>query len=102
MILRERLQQMFAFIIRDHPDRVPSAHGLAVKTMLAVFYILKYGFSVRGVPADDIDKAGLVAKLAAGAFIRIKLDPVAGIDHRVFLSLRCRRGLSEPVCLKKV
>ncbi len=58
---------------------------LAIDAMLAVLNIRENRLSVFGVPADNVDEAGLVAKTAAYAFRGIKFDFVVCEDRRKHL-----------------
>ena len=72
---------MFAGKIRADLDSFFFADGLAYKTVFAVLNIFEDRFFCFFIPAYDIDKASLVAQLAADAFFSVELDLVVRVDH---------------------
>ena len=63
----ERLEKSLALIVGNDLDGVSGAHRLTVEAVLAVVHIQKQRLFVFGIPADNVNKAGLVAKSAAHA-----------------------------------
>jgi hypothetical protein len=67
--------------IRADLDSFFFADGLAYKTVFAVLKIFEDRFFSFFIPANDIDKASLVAQLAADAFFSVELDLMVRVDH---------------------
>ena len=77
---------MLAGIIGQHLYCALCAYCLTVEAVLTVGYVLENGTVGFFVPANNIDKAGLVAKLAADAFFGIIINFMVGTNHiKVFL-----------------
>ena len=72
---------MLACIVGNNLQSVFLADELAVEAMLAIFNILENGLFVFRIPANYIDKAGLVAELAANAFLGVKINAMISVDH---------------------
>ena len=72
---------MLARVVGNDLDGFLLADELAIEAMLAVFNILDNRLSVFLIPANYIDKASLVAKLAANAFLREKINAMISVDH---------------------
>ena len=72
---------MLACIVGDNLDGILLANELAIEAMLAVFNILENGLSVFLIPTNYIDEAGFIAKLAANAFLGVKINAMISVDH---------------------
>ena len=72
---------MLACIVGNDLNSVLLANELAIEAMLAVFNILENGLFVFLIPTNYIDKACLVAELAANAFLGVKLNAMISVDH---------------------
>ena len=72
---------MLACIVGNDLDGVLLADELAIEAMLAVFNILDNGLFVFLIPANYINEASLVAKLAANAFLGVKINAMISVDH---------------------
>ena len=75
---------MLACIVGNDLQSVALADKLAIEAVLAVFNILENGLLVLGIPADYIDKAGFVAKLAANALLGIEFDTMISVYQSVY------------------
>ena len=72
---------MLACIVGNDLDGILLADELTVEAVLAVFNILEDGLLVFRVPANDVDEAGFVAKLAADALLGEKVYAMISIDQ---------------------
>ena len=72
---------MLACIVGDNLNSVLLANELAIEAMLAVFNILENGLFVFSIPANYVNKASLVAKLAANALLGVKINAMISVDH---------------------
>jgi hypothetical protein len=83
----EGLKHAFTAKIGFYLDAIFRAYDFTVVAVFAILNVLKNRPLRLGIPTDDIDKTGFVAKLASDAVLAFKLNFVVGINHFTHLFL---------------